>query len=67
MNRQTDQKQGVHSGSKKSASARHPLTAAPNAKPSPGAFGKESAPVMPDGKERQVSRDTARGMHKRRP
>jgi hypothetical protein len=67
MSRQTVQKQGARSGSKKSASTRHPFAPAPSTNPTPGAFGNDADPIMPDGKERQVARDTERGIQKRRP
>lgn len=66
MNRQTVQKRGVASGSKKAASTRHPFDTAPSTSPTPGAFGNEAEPVIPDGKERQVARDTERNIPKRR-
>jgi hypothetical protein len=66
MSRQNVQKRGMASGSKKTASTRHPFDAAPSTSPTHGAFGKEAEPVMPDGKERQVARDTERKVPKRR-
>jgi hypothetical protein len=53
MSRQTVQKQGVHSGSKKAASTRHPFESAPSTSPTPGAFGKEAGSLMPHDKERK--------------
>jgi hypothetical protein len=66
MSRQTTQKHGVHSGSKKTASTRHPFESAPSTSPTPGAFGKESEPVMSDGKERQIAREAEQQARKRR-
>ena len=66
MSRQTVQKQGVHSGSKKAASTRHPFESAPSTSPTPGAFGKEAEPIMPDGKERQLAREAEQHVRKRR-
>ena len=66
MARQTAQKRGVASGSQKTASTRHPFAPAPNTSPTPGAFGSESAPVMPDGKERQIAQDSDHPKPKRR-
>jgi len=65
MSRQTTQKQGVHSGSKKTASTRHPFESAPSTSPTPGAFGKEAQPVMPSGKERKIAREAKQGVGKR--
>jgi hypothetical protein len=65
MSRQTVQKQGVHSGSKKAASTRHPFESAPSTSPTPGAFGKEAGPVTPSGKERQIAREAKQKVRKR--
>lgn len=56
MSRHTAQKQGVHSGSKKTASTRHPFESAPSTSPTPGAFGKEPQRVMPGDKEQKIAR-----------
>jgi hypothetical protein len=66
MSRQTVQKQGVHSGSKKTASTRHPFESAPSTSPTPGAFGKEAEHVMPSGKERKIAREAEQQARKRR-
>jgi hypothetical protein len=66
MSRQTVQKQGVHSGSKKIASTRHPFESAPSTSPTPGAFGKEAKPVMLNGKERKIAREAEQEARKRR-
>ena len=65
MSRQTTQKQGVHSGSKKTASTRHPFASAPSTSPTPGAFGKEAEPVMPNSKEQKIAREAKQQVGKR--
>jgi hypothetical protein len=65
MSRQTAQKQGVHSESKKTASTRHPFESAPSTSPTPGAFGKEAESVMPTSKERKIAREAEKQVRKR--
>ena len=66
MSRQTAQKQGVHSGSKKTASTRHPFESAPSTSPTPGAFGKEAESVMPNSKEQKIMREDEKQARKHR-
>jgi hypothetical protein len=66
MSRQTVQKQGVHSGSKKTSSTRHPFESAPSTSPTPGAFGKETESAKPNDKERKIAREAEQQMGKRR-
>jgi len=56
MSRQTVQKYGVYSGSKKTALTRHPFVSAPSTSPTPGAFGKEAESLMPNSKEQKIVR-----------
>jgi hypothetical protein len=65
MSRQTSQKQGVKSNTKKTGSTRHPFESAPSTSPTPGAFGKEKEPVMSDGKDRQIAREAELEVQKR--
>jgi hypothetical protein len=65
MSRQSVQKQGKHSSAQKTASTRHPFEPAPSTSPTPGAFGKEAEPVMPDGQTRKVARETEQQMERR--
>jgi len=62
MGRDSNQKQGKQSGAQKASSTRHPFEPAPSTSPTPGAFGKEAEPVMPDGQTRKVARETERGL-----
>lgn len=64
MSRQTVQKRGMQSGGQKTASTRHFFESAPSTKPTPGAFGKEARPIMPDGKMRKIARETEQQMKK---
>lgn len=66
MSRQTVQKQGVHSGSKKASSTRHPFESAPSTSPTPGAFGKEDEPLLSSGREEKITRAAERQARKRR-
>jgi len=65
MSSQTVQKQGVHSGSKKIASTRHPFESAPSTSSTPGAFGREPELLMPSGKERKIAREAKQQVEKR--
>lgn len=64
MSRHSTQKQGKQSSAQKMASTRHPFEPAPSTSPTPGAFGKEAEPVMPDGKTRKIARETEQRVNK---
>jgi hypothetical protein len=64
MNRQGTQKQGKQSGAQKMASTRHPFEPAPSTSPTPGAFGKEDEPVMPDGQTRKNAQEKEQRIEK---